>query len=176
MGLILHDTMKTFIHPTAVIFDNVTIGEGVYIGPFCVIGAPPEHREEFGNEGVGVVICEGAVLHKAVVVDSGIRRQTYIGANVVAMSGAHVGHDAFIDKEVTLAPKSCIGGHTNVMWKANIGMGASVHQNCNIPNRCMIGMGAVVTKAVSDRMNYCETWAGNPARKLGMNKKYSNEG
>lgn len=165
----------TFIHPTAVIFDNVSIGENVYIGPYCVIGAPPEHPALGITDGLGVVICEGAVLHKAVVVDSGTKRQTFIGKNVTAMSGAHVGHDAFISEGVTLAPKVMIGGHAIVFKEANIGMGAAIHQNCEVPSRCMIGMGSVVTKAVSDRMEFCETWAGNPARKLGMNKKYCNE-
>jgi UDP-N-acetylglucosamine acyltransferase len=167
--------MKTFIHPTAIIYDNVSLGENVYIGPYCVIGAPPEHPALGITDGIGVVICEGAVLHKAVVVDSGTKRQTYIGPNVTAMSGVHVGHDAFIASGAILAPKAMIGGHVNILSQANIGMGAAIHQNCEVPVRSMIGMGAVVTKAVSDRMNYCETWAGNPARKLGMNKKYCNE-
>lgn len=162
----------TFIHPTSVIYPNVEIGENCYIGPFCVIGAPPEHRDVWPGEGLGVKIYDNVVLHKAVVIDSGIERKTSIWHNVVAMSGTHIGHDAFISPDVTLAPGAKIGGHSVVFREANIGMGAIVHQKCDIPSRCMVGMGSVITKAVAARMGGCETWAGNPARKLGMNKKY----
>jgi acetyltransferase-like isoleucine patch superfamily enzyme len=41
----------TYIHPTALIEPNVIIEDNVYIGPYCIIGFPPEwkKREEEGN-------------------------------------------------------------------------------------------------------------------------------
>lgn len=162
----------TFIHPTAVIYPNVEIGENCYIGPLCVIGAPPEHPALGITEGCGVMIGNGVKLHKAVVIDSGTKLRTWIMDNVEAMSGTHIGHDVIIGEGVILAPGAKIGGHSVVAEQANIGMGAAVHQNCTVPARCMVGILAVITKAVAARMGECETWAGNPARKLGMNKKY----
>lgn len=162
----------TYIHPTAVIYDNVDIGENVYIGPFCVIGAPPEHSTEDVGPGKGVSIADNVRLEKAVVVDSGIERKTVISYSVRAMSGAHVGHDAYVSFGAVLSPKCCVGGFTYIGSQTNVGMGAVIHQKCTIRPMCMIGMGAVITKAVSERMQFCETWAGNPARLLGPNKKY----
>lgn len=163
----------TYIHPTAVIYDNVDIGENVYIGPFCVIGAPPEHSTEDVGPGKGVSIGDNVRLEKAVVVDSGIERKTVIDTGCRAMSGAHVGHDAYIASYVVLSPKCCVGGFTYIGSQTNVGMGAVIHQKITIHPRCMIGMGAVITKAVADRMAHTQTWAGNPARLLGPNKKYA---
>ena len=51
--------MKNKIHPTAIIYDNVTIGKNVYIGPYSIIGAPAEMEEYFfDQEGKGVMICD----------------------------------------------------------------------------------------------------------------------
>ncbi len=163
---------ETFIHPTAVIYPNVMIGEGVYIGPFCVIGAPPEHTR-YDGPGQGVLICDGVIMDKAVVVDSGVEGKTYIGSNSRFMSGVHVGHDAYIYPLCILSPKCCIGGHSVIEPSANIGMGALIHQNVTIPSRCMIGMGAVVSKAAALKMEPAQTYVGNPARWIGPNKKWA---
>ncbi len=41
--------MANFIHPTAIIGDNVIIGDGNYIGAYCIIGDKAEHKK-FGTE------------------------------------------------------------------------------------------------------------------------------
>lgn len=35
-----------FIHPTAIIYEGVTIEKDVYIGPYCIIGALAENRKK----------------------------------------------------------------------------------------------------------------------------------
>ena len=35
---------NTFIHPTAIIADNVVIGDNCYIGTYCLIGEPAEWK------------------------------------------------------------------------------------------------------------------------------------
>lgn len=160
------------IHPTAVIGPNVRISSGCYIGPHCVIGMPPEHRDHFDKKNYGVYIGPGTVLAKAVVIDAGIFKSTAIGGNCFLMSGSHVGHDAFLGEGVTLSPKACIGGHASVGLDSVVGMGAVIHQRAVIPQRVMIGMGAVVTLKAAEQMRDTETWAGNPARLIGKNKKW----
>lgn len=162
--------MSTFIHPTAVIYPGVNIGEDCYIGPFCVIGAPPEKRDTTSNW--SVVIGAGTTLAKAVVVDRGINQDTIIGRDCYLMSGAHVGHDCEVWHGVTIAAGAVIAGHCIIGSEANIGIGAVIHQYSSIPKRVMIGAGAVVTKKTWPDMLPSETWAGNPARLLGPNKKY----
>lgn len=156
------------------VYPNVVLGNNVYIGPFCVIGAPPEHRDELakGNPGKGVYIGDNTRLEKLVVVDSGINDVTYIGPGCEIMSGAHIGHDARIEFNVTLAPKAMIGGHVLIDIHSNIGMGAIIHQKAFIHGYCMIGAGSVVVLKNNNEMRDYETWAGVPARKIGMNKKW----
>ncbi|MBC7189928.1 UDP-3-O-(3-hydroxymyristoyl)glucosamine N-acyltransferase [Candidatus Aerophobetes bacterium] len=84
------------IHPTAVISDNVRLGNDVRIGPFCVI-------EEGASIGDGVCICalcyvgrnvtigEGSFLHPRVTVLD----ETFIGKRVTVHSGAVIGSDGF---------------------------------------------------------------------------------
>jgi acyl-[acyl carrier protein]--UDP-N-acetylglucosamine O-acyltransferase len=50
--------MAKYIDPTALIGPNVFIDEDVYIGPYCIIGYPPEWK---GKEAVdkGVIILKG---------------------------------------------------------------------------------------------------------------------
>ena len=37
--------MANFIHPTAIIGDNVELGDNNYIGAYCIIGDPTEHKK-----------------------------------------------------------------------------------------------------------------------------------
>ena len=42
--------MANFIHPTAIIGDNVIIGDGNYIGAYCIIGDKAEHKKFWEKE------------------------------------------------------------------------------------------------------------------------------
>jgi len=58
----------TYIHPTAIIGENVQIGENVYIGAYCIIGSAPEWKGK-EHENKGVIIKNGARLTGLVTVD-----------------------------------------------------------------------------------------------------------
>ena len=136
-----------FIHPTAIIYPNVTIEEDVYIGAFCIIGASPEHLLHFGKDtNKGVTIRKGAIIHGHATIDQGIERNTEIGEGAFIMKAVHVGHDSIIGKNVIVSPHVVVGGHVVIGKDSNIGMGCIIHQRKTIPNHCRIGMGSVVTK------------------------------
>lgn len=159
----------TYIHPTAVIYPGVEIGENVYIGAFCLIGAPPEH-DAFPTHGGGmVVICDGAHIDGMATIDSGTASYTIIGVNSRIMKQCHVGHDALVCKQVHLAPGARIGGHAEIGDYCNIGMNATVHQHCIIPPGCMIGQSAAVVKAT--KMQPFQVYAGVPAKHIRENTK-----
>lgn len=162
-----------FVHPTARIYGNVVIGEGVEIGPFCVIGDQPQIRNGYKTTPIGkVIIGPGTVIKAHCHISSGSFGNTVIGQNCFIMGAVHIGHDCQIGNDVILTEGAKIAGEVVIGDEANIGLGALIHQKTTIPARCMIGMGAVVTKKAAEQMRYAETWVGNPARKLGMNKKY----
>lgn len=166
METFIHHTAK--IHPSAVIYDPVIICENVEIGPFCIIGAAPEWK---GNEHKreGVIICYNTKITGAVTIDSGAENATYIGHDCFIMKMVHLGHDVIVKDNVTIACGAKIGGHSVIGNNSNIGLNASVHQKLSIPEGCMIGMGAVVTKKTELQPN--SKYVGNPARYLSPNIK-----
>ena len=148
------------IHPTAIIYDNVIIEEDVYIGAYCIIGAPAENLKTWGEKGKGVLIKQGSVITGHVTIDSGVEAPTVIDGAFI-MKGVHIGHDAVIGRDTTLAPHTLIGGYVKIGERCKIGMGAIIRNRKEVPNEVTIGMGAIVTRA-------CELWsggvfAGNPS-------------
>jgi UDP-N-acetylglucosamine acyltransferase len=118
---------------------------GLYIGPFCLIGYPPEIKD-LKNVNCGVRIMEGTKIMGSVTIDGGSVGKTYIGANCYIMKQVHIGHDAYLFENVTISPGARIGGHAIIGRNVTIGMNAVIHQRVEIPEGCMIGMGAIITK------------------------------
>lgn len=166
---------SSFIDPTAHVETGVYIGENVYIGPFCRIGLPAEyHDESYLTARRGwVYIGDGSILTGNVCVDSGKDRITYIGAGVMLMSNVHIGHCCHIRDGVTIAPGAVVGGLTSIEEKTWIGINASIHQRSEIPAKCVIGAGAVLTKKHWGQLEEGQAYAGNPARHIGVNKKWA---
>jgi len=155
------------IHPTAVIGPNVKMGNNNYIGPFCIIGFPAEHKD-FWDEPTGhVEIGNNCVFTGHVTVDAGTEQPTYIGHNVWMLKHSHVGHDAFIGNDVTISCGAKIGGHATICPGCNIGLNATIHQRVEVPHNCMIGMNAAVTKKLE--MKESRKYAGVPAKDIGSN-------
>lgn len=162
--------MANNIHPTAIIGSNVKLGDGNYIGPYCIIGMPAEHRESWGKSVGDVIIGNGNVITGHVTIDAGTTGPTIIQNSCFIMKHAHIGHDAHIGDRVTISCGAKIGGHTIVCADANIGLNAVIHQRHDISEGVMIGMGSVVTLKLGTEPY--QTYAGNPARHIGPNKKY----
>ena len=159
---------NTYIHPTAIIFDGVTIGDDCYIGPFCIIGGPPEHADcDPLKEWGGVIIGNGCRLYGHNTVDSGMKLHTMIGDRCILMKGAHVGHDAFIYHDVTLSCGARIGGHSSIGEYSVIGLNATIHQFTHLVTGTMVGASAFV------KGQWDKQWrilAGVPAKDIGENK------
>jgi len=159
------------IHPTAIIGPNVEIEDNVYIGPYCIIGFPAEWKG-MEHENKGVLIRSGARLTGLVTVDSGVEEITEIGENCYLMKHSHVGHDAKIGNDVTISCGAKVGGHAVIGEGCNIGLNAVIHQKQTIADGAMIGMGSVVTKKLITES--FKTYAGNPAKLIGVNDKHPN--
>lgn len=162
---IIHESAQ--VHKTAIIYPNCEVRENAVIGPFCIIGLPPESKGYYPNVNHGVIIEEGAILHGLNTVDGGTEYPTIIGAGTWLMKGVHVGHDACIGENNTLACHCLIGGFVDTAEYCNIGLGAAIHQRLRIPKGVMIGMNSTVTKKTKLKPFY--KYAGSPARELGQN-------
>jgi len=179
------------IHPTAVIGENVTLGDhntigpytvilgntqigsGNWIGPHSSIGSPGEIRGAehpatwAGDDDAGsLIIGDNNVIRDFVSIHSGVARGTVIGNDCYIMNKAYIAHDGLLENGVTISGSVMIGGHSTILSGANLGMNASVHQRSVIGERVMVGMGAVVTHHLPPfAMVY-----GTPARVRGGNK------
>lgn len=158
-----------YIHPTAVIGPNVEIGEFNYIGPYCVIGYPAEHKE-FWMQPVGKVrIGNNNVITGHVTIDAGTEGITEIGDGNWFLKHSHLGHDAKVINGNTISCGVKVGGHCLIGSNVNLGLNSVIHQRKLVPDGVMIGMGAVVTKKTDLQTGM--KYAGNPARLLGENKR-----
>ena len=160
--------MSNLIHSTAVIGSNVIIEDDVYIGPYCIIGMPPEWKGK-ETEDFGVLIKKGTRITGMVTIDTGAEKQTVIGNNCYLMKHSHVGHDAQLGDNVTLSCGAKIGGHSIIGEKTNIGLNAVIHQKVTIPEGCMIGASAFVGKKSLLKPFY--KYAGVPVKELGSNER-----
>jgi UDP-N-acetylglucosamine acyltransferase len=177
---------NNFVHPTAIIGNDVQLGEGNYIGEYCVIkgdttignnnrfeafcsiGTEPEHKSYFGKPNKGVVIGNNNVIREYVTINAGCEIPTQLENNIIMLRGSHCGHDVIISNDCTISCNVLLGGHTFVGIGANIGLGAIVHQFSKIGSYSMIGMGAIITKKV--QVQCFDMYVGNPARFIKRNK------
>lgn len=155
-----------YAHPTALIDDGCTIGEGTkiwhfsHIMPGCTIG-------KACNIGQNVVISPDVVL----------------GNNVKIQNNVSVYTGVTCDDDVFLGPSCVFTNVTNPRSgvnrrgqydKTHVGKGASIGANAtivcghDIGKYAFIGAGAVVTKTVPD---YALV-VGNPARQIGWMSEY----
>lgn len=156
-------------HPTAVIDDGCTIGEGTriwhfcHIMPNCVIG-------NNCNLGQNVVISPEVVLGNNVKVQN----------NVSIYTGVICDDDVFLGPSMVFTnvinPRSSVNrrgqyAKTHVGKGASIGANATVVCGNNIGQFAFIGAGAVVTKEVPD---YALV-VGNPARQTGWMSEFGHK-
>jgi len=157
--------MANFIHPSAIIGENVILGDNNYIGAFCIIGDPAEHKKYWGQEKGKVIIGNNNIVTGLVTIDAGTEVPTIIEDSCFIMKHAHIGHDCRIMNNVTISCGAKIGGHSVIGEGSNIGLNAVLHQFSVIKRGCMIGASAFFKGESEVEMKY----AGVPARKLGQN-------
>ena len=155
------------------------LGENVKVKPFTVIGF-----EGFGfkknNRGnkfkipyernkhrFKVIIKDNVEIGAGCCIDRGSWRDSIIGEGTKLDNMVHTGHNTQIGKDCLLCVGVTLGGSTTIGDRCFLGMNSMTKEHVTICNDVTIGMGAVVTKDITEPFT---TWVGNPARKL-ENKK-----
>ncbi len=155
-----------YAHPTAVVDEGCTIGNGVKIWHFshimsqCIIG-------DHCNIGQNVVISPEVVLGKNVKIQN----------NVSIYTGVTCGDDVFLGPSCVFTnvtnPRSGVNRRgqydkTHVGTGASIGANATIVCGHDIGQFAFVGAGAVVTKNVPDYALI----VGNPAKQIGWMSEY----
>ena len=131
--------MSNSIHPTAIVEDGATIGAGVKLGPYCVVGAE-------STLGDGVELISHAI----------VTGRTTVGARSTIFPFASIGHrpqdlkyagepsrleigaDVTIREHVTINPGTAGGGMlTSIGDHCLIMIGAHIGHDCIIGNHCV---------------------------------------
>lgn len=102
--------------------------------------------------GKGTVVMAGAVVNVC----------TSIGNHCIINTGAVIEHDNSIDDYVHLSPRVALGGAVHIGRCTHVGIGASVKNNVDICDSCIVGAGAVVIHNITES----GTYAGTPVRRL----------
>ena len=177
--------MATKIHPTAIIEDDVILGEDCEIGAYAVIkrhtrlgarnrvyehaviGGDPQDVKFKADTLSYTEIGDDNVFREGVTIHRGSREgaATTIGNGCFLMAYAHIAHDCRVGNGIVMANTAGIAGEVVVQDKAFISAAVTVHQFCHIGRNAMIGLSA---KVVQDALPFCIT-DGNPGRARGLN-------
>lgn len=160
------DTDGNLIHKTAIIGDNVKLGKGNVIMPYCVIGEPGFIRNM--TEKRLVFIGNNNKIGCFTTVMSG-QEGTFIGDKNLIMNYCNIGHDVVIGNENEIGPGTIISGHVRIYDKVKIKSHCTIRNRLLIESESVIGQGSnVISKVLAGQTVY-----GNPA---GNNKSFKVNG
>jgi UDP-2-acetamido-3-amino-2,3-dideoxy-glucuronate N-acetyltransferase len=153
--------MGVFIHPTAVVDEGCTLGEGSKVWHFCHLSSGAVLGERC-NLGQNVFVADGVVLGNNVKVQN----------NVSIYSGVSIEDDVFLGPSMVFTnvrnPRSEVNRRgeyirTYVRRGVTVGANATIVCGVTLGEYAFIGAGAVVTRDVSPYA----LMVGNPARQVG---------
>lgn len=110
---------------------HTTIGQRCKLGPFALLGLPPQHLKYNGEPtrlviGNDVIIREMASVHRAFHL--GEEHATRLGDRCFLMSSSHVGHDSVVGNDVILSSAAMLAGHCVIGDRVFVGGGSAFHQ------------------------------------------------
>jgi len=136
--------MATTIHPTAIIYPNVTIQDGSSVGPYALIGVPP--RGSKPGE-LPTVVGPGAIIRSHTVIYAG----TSIGAHFQSGHGAMIREYNRIGDEVSIGSHSVIEHHIVLGDRVRIHSGAFIPEYSLLEEQVWVGPNVVFTNALHPR-------------------------
>jgi len=154
--------------------EMVEHGDNFKLEPFTTLGFPgfgfekkedgkykyPLKRKKHGYK---VIIGDNVEIGSFCVIHSGSWRHTIIGNGTKIDSHVHIGHNIHIGDHCLIVTGTTLGGSCTIGKKCFLGMNCTVKEGVKIADNVTIGMGAVVTKDITEPNT---TWVGVPARKL----------
>ncbi|MEY2527784.1 MAG: UDP-N-acetylglucosamine acyltransferase [Verrucomicrobiota bacterium] len=130
----------TIVQSHAVFEGFVTIGCRNFIGPGCVIGAPPQDLGFSADRKTTVLIGNDNIIREHCTIHRGSAdgTSTNIGNKNFLMVGAHLGHNCQIGNNVIIANNCLLAGYVRVDDQAFIGGGSTFHQNMRVGRLVMV--------------------------------------
>ena len=159
------------IHSTAIIEQNVKLGQNIIIEPYAVLGRGGfswKRNKKLELTSVpqgayGVQINDDVEIGSGTCIDGGSWHDTMIGKGVKLDNLIHIGHNAQIGDWSVIVAGVVIGGSCVIGKYCWLGMNACIKQHVKITNNVVVGAGAVVINDIKDDYDIV---AGNPAKSI----------
>ncbi len=133
---------SAFVHESAIVIGNVTIGKDVYIGPGAAI------RGDWGE----IIIKDGCNIQENCII------HMFPGITVTLDESAHIGHGAIIHG-AQIGKNCLVGMNAVVMDNVTVGDESIIGALCFVPEgmqipirKVVVGNPAKIIKDVSDEM------------------------
>jgi carbonic anhydrase/acetyltransferase-like protein (isoleucine patch superfamily) len=130
-----------FVHPTAVLIGDVSVGPGGYVGPLASL------RGDFGRIvlGPGSNVQDSCVIHGVGGIDTIVEEDGHIG-HAAVLHGCRIGRNVLVGMNAVVMDNAVVGEHSVV------GAMAFVKVGMQIPPRSLVtGAPARVLRELSDR-------------------------
>ena len=162
----VHVGEGTWIGPNVTIMDGARIGKNCQLFPGAVISGPPQDLKYRGEQtyveiGDNTVIREGVTVNKGTIAAG----KTVVGSNCLLMNCAHVAHDSVVGNNCIIGAYVGLAGEVFVDDWAIVAGTAAVHQFVRIGCHAMIAGGALVRKDVPPYIKV----AREPVSYVGVN-------
>jgi len=159
---------NVFIGSGTRILGKITIGDEVIIRENSVIGADglSTDRDENGKAVTmpqfgGVFIGDDVQIGANTVIGRGAIDDTIISSGSKIDNCCFISHNVFLGADTFVVGETIMFGSSSTGEQAYISGNATIRNGIHIGAKSIVGMGAVVTKAVPDNA----VVAGNPAKK-----------
>ncbi len=126
------------ISPKAIIYPNVTLGEGVIVEDFCIIGLPYK-----GKKNTQTIIGGGSIIRAGTYIYAG----NQIGKNFQTGNKANIRELNQIGDDVSIGTLTVIEHHISIGNNVRIHSQVFVPEHSILENDCWIGPNAVLTNA-----------------------------
>jgi len=157
----------TVVQAGSILTGHTTIGARNTIGPYAVLGTPPQDLG-YKAEATRLIVGDDNAFREYVTVNTASTKQeweTRIGSRNFLMAYCHVGHDCEIGNDIVMANSIGISGHCRIEDKVWFGGMVGMHQFVTIGTHAFIGG---LSRIVHDCPPYMVT-EGNPAKVRGVN-------
>ncbi len=150
-----------------IIGDDFLCNENAVIGDYSFTMAEDDDGNKFRIPSLGRVIIHDHVEVGAINdVAMGACGDTILEDYVKLDGLVHIGHEAHLCKNVEITAGAIVAGFAYIGERGYLGINSSIRNRIRLGDDCLIGMGAVVTKAVEDGV----TVVGNPAREFSKDR------